>query len=161
MNSPPQHRLRLMPSFIEIIMEYAGEPDSILDVGCGPLRGAFKKRFGDRYTGLDLPSSPYPKDCEGDAGALPFGDDSFDAVTAWSVIEHLPCPYGGIMEMVRVARRVVLMTTDLSPHDRDGDPTHLYCWTPKILGHLLRRTGRRSAVRVGDRFPQILGVIWK
>lgn len=154
-------RLRLVPAFLKTIRRFTNDSESILDIGCGCLYDSFKKQFGARYTGLDTEDSEWPRDVTGDAHDLKFADDSFDVVTAWSVIEHLLCPYAGIMEMVRVSRRVVLLNTDFTRQDQDGDPTHLYCWTPKILRQLLARTGYPYEVRISPTFPRFLGLIWK
>lgn len=54
---------------------------------------------------------------EGDATALPFDSNSFDAVTSTQVIEYLEDPASGIAEIYRALRpggRVVLLDTDWS-----------------------------------------------
>jgi SAM-dependent methyltransferase len=40
----------------------------------------------------------------GDARRLPFADASFDAVTLWDVLEHLPDPHAAIAEVARCTR---------------------------------------------------------
>ena len=49
-----------------------------------------------------------------DAGALPFSDDAFDAALAVLTIHHWPDWRRGLREMRRVARRVVVLTFDLT-----------------------------------------------
>ena len=58
---------------------------------------------------------------------LPFADDSFDAVLASEVLEHLVRPVEAIAELLRVARKYVIMTSleALSVG-----------WWPRLLSHL-------------------------
>nr|WP_269781668.1 MerR family transcriptional regulator [Nocardia bovistercoris] len=46
------------------------------------------------------------------AESLPFADRSFDAAMAVSTVHHWSDPFGGLREMRRVARRVVVLTFD-------------------------------------------------
>jgi SAM-dependent methyltransferase len=48
------------------------------------------------------------------AESLPFEDQSFDAAMAFSTIHHWQDPIAGLLEMRRVARRVVVFTFDTS-----------------------------------------------
>jgi SAM-dependent methyltransferase len=48
------------------------------------------------------------------AQRLPFEDQSFDAAMAFATIHHWPDPIAGLLEMRRVARRVVVFTHDTS-----------------------------------------------
>jgi SAM-dependent methyltransferase len=48
------------------------------------------------------------------ADSLPFADQSFDAAMAFSTIHHWQDPIAGLLEMRRVARRVVVFTHDSS-----------------------------------------------
>jgi SAM-dependent methyltransferase len=54
----------------------------------------------------------------GTAESLPFEDQSFDAAMAFATIHHWQDPIAGLREMRRVARRVVLFTSDFSDPDR-------------------------------------------
>lgn len=131
-------RERLVPTFVKFIEQLHPNPENILDVGCGPLRDAFRRQYGKRYTGLDLLNTPYPKDIVGDAHKMPrLKDQSYDVVTAWSVLEHLHNPAIALKEMFRITRHVLIISTDLTRQDQDGDPTHLYCWTPKVFRQFL------------------------
>ncbi len=46
------------------------------------------------------------------AESLPFDDQSFDAAMAFATVHHWQDPIGGLLEMRRVARRVVVFTCD-------------------------------------------------
>ncbi len=48
------------------------------------------------------------------AEGLPFPDRSFDAAMAIATVHHWPDPIGGLRELRRVARRVVVLTFDLA-----------------------------------------------
>lgn len=136
------NRDHLIPMFRKMIGWYDDGVGGILDVGCGRLHQAFKKTYGERYTSLDLPSTPFPKSVEGDAHNLSrFADGGFHIVTMFSVIEHLKEPYKALKEATRVAKRVVIITTDLTEADKDRSDNHYYAWTPKTLNHLLNEFG--------------------
>jgi hypothetical protein len=120
---------------------------------------AFHRRFGERYSGLDLPTRTCPKDYEGDVENLQFLDNSFDIVTAWSVLEHLTNPFIGLSEMVRVARKAVLVSTDYTEKDKNQSNNHLYCWTQKIFHQFLSKTNLR--VKVWIEADILFGLIWK
>jgi SAM-dependent methyltransferase len=69
----------------------------------------------------------------GTAESLPFEDQSFDAAMAFATIHHWQDPIAGLLEMRRVARRVVVFTNDASDADRfwlnrDYLPEHNDLW---------------------------------
>ncbi len=81
---------------------------SVLDVGGRTaLLRAFLPR--DRVTLVDLEASPEPGLVLGDGARLPFATASFDAVTAFDTLEHVPPPRreAFVAECRRVARRYV------------------------------------------------------
>ena len=51
------------------------------------------------------------------AESLPFEDQSFDVAMAFATVHHWPDPIAGLMEMRRVARRVVVFTHETSDAD--------------------------------------------
>lgn len=89
-----------------------------IDVGCG--NGAFTELVVERCApaevrGIDpsegqlafartRPAARVAKFCRGDAMALPFSADAFDAPTMALVIFFVPDPAKGVAEMVRVVR---------------------------------------------------------
>lgn len=152
------HRSNLIPSFIKIIEYYNPKPESILDVGCGRLQKYFKRKYGEKYTGSDL--TGVECDYKADAHSLPFEDNSYEVVTAWSLLEHVNHPLIVLKEMSRVASKIVLLTTDFTKTDQNTDNSHLYCWTPKVFGQLLKKTGYKTMAKVIDHPKSLLGVIW-
>ena len=100
--------------------------DRVLDMGCGGGRHAFALyRRGADVTALDLdeaelkdvaamfaamaeagevPLGAQARTVRGSAYDLPFADDSFDAVIAAEVLEHLPQDQTAMRELFRVVR---------------------------------------------------------
>jgi len=153
----------LLPLFKKIIGRYDDGYSRILDVGCGSLCEPFIKIYGERYVGLDVPSSLYPKTglwVEGDAHDLSqYPDNSFDIVTMFSVLEHLYDPYVGLSEAIRVAKKVVIITTDYMQTDKDRAVDHYYAWTPKTLLHLLTLFGKAKTWTEGSIVPSVMDVL--
>ncbi len=84
----------------------------LLDVGCGikPYEALFKNVSG--YVGVEYPStagSHYADDTRadvwGDAQALPFPAESFDAALSLQLLEHLPEPAAHLNEIFRALKK--------------------------------------------------------
>ncbi len=114
----------------------------VLDVGCGSGRNLELLRPFGRVRGLE-PEGPGLEACRarglgpqeviaGAADALPFGDASFDLVTALDVLEHLDCDQKGVAELHRVLKPGghVLITV----------PAYRFLWSihDEALGHRRR-----------------------
>ena len=91
-----------LKSFIE---RYHLQDKQCLEIGCG--RGAFQDIVAD-YTGVDFSESvrpylhkPFHK---ASATALPFDDNTFDAIWSYAVLEHIPGPDMALREMRRVLK---------------------------------------------------------
>ncbi|MBK5292066.1 MAG: class I SAM-dependent methyltransferase [Acidobacteriia bacterium] len=88
-----------------LIRAYGLEKRKVLEVGSGT--GTLQDLVPD-YTGLDLASSVqryYHKPfVAASATAMPFADNSFDAIWSIWVVEHIPEPERALMEMRRVLK---------------------------------------------------------
>ena len=123
---------RLMTGFhgaLDELWEQAA-PESALDVGCGEgvLDGALRRaaRRQVRWWGSTSTTrscAPSGTRARGRTSSsarsagpdLPFADDEFDIACAIEVLEHVPDPERTLAEMVRVARRHVLVSVPREP----------------------------------------------
>jgi ubiquinone/menaquinone biosynthesis C-methylase UbiE len=133
------------------------EPARILDVGSGrgvflwPLLEAFPAvpvTAIDRSTGHAAEIAAVARGgirtlsvLRADAGALPFPDRAFDAVTALEIMEHIARPEPAAREIVRVARRFVVVSVPSRP---DDNPEHLRLFTKASLESLWLGAGARK-----------------
>jgi SAM-dependent methyltransferase len=101
----------------DIVLSREERGTSLLDVGC---RGCELQKYvkgSVRYSGVDLIQNgeknvDHVLDVE---KGLPFGDGSYDIVVALDLIEHLNDLQGGLEEMLRVARKtMVVMVPNLA-----------------------------------------------
>jgi ubiquinone/menaquinone biosynthesis C-methylase UbiE len=134
------------------------EPESLLDVGCG--EGVLTQRWArriapGRVVGIDLDdpllaaewaarAEPNLEYRVQPAENLPFADDEFDTVTAIEVLEHVPDPAHTLAEMVRCARRHVLISVPREPLWRIVNMARGAYWrqlgnTPGHVNHFSRR----------------------
>jgi ubiquinone/menaquinone biosynthesis C-methylase UbiE len=93
-------------------------PRAVLEIGKGSgFVSAYLKSHGINTTALDVEPELYPE-VVGSVLALPFREGSYDVVSSFEVLEHLPYAAFGkaLTEMKRVARlRVLLSLPDISP----------------------------------------------
>ena len=121
---------------------------NVLDIACGTgLVAARVAKYGARVVGLDFSKAmlalararhPSIKFDEGDAEALPYADDTFDAVVSNFGIHHVPRPPLALREAYRVLRdggRVAFTVW--------ADPAENIAW--KLLFDALARHGDPSA----------------
>lgn len=142
---------------------------TLLDVGAGSGFSSMYYPDGIRVVACDyaagmLSSNPAPDRVRCSADRLPFADGSFDAVTCWELLHHLPDPVAALAEMWRVARRRLIVFEPNRIH-----PGHLVLgltrpeeraslrFTPGHLRRLVRagcgRTGLHE--RCGLLFPNV------
>jgi len=117
------------------------ESPRVLDIGCGGGATLVMLSQAGRAIGLDRAEEAlrlsrsrgrFPLVC-GTAERLPFADDSFDAVTALDVLEHIPDERAAVAEIARVCARggLVIITVPAyqslwSEHDEALDHIRRY-----------------------------------
>jgi ubiquinone/menaquinone biosynthesis C-methylase UbiE len=167
---------RLMAGFDGALDELWAEaaPDSALDVGCG--EGVLTERFAERLgtgqvLGVDLDDPKLRAEWDRRARPnldfralsgpdLPFAKDEFDIACAIEVLEHVPDPERTLAEMVRVARRHVLVSVPREPlwralnllrgayvRDLGNTPGHMNHWTRGAFLDFVNRHGQIVAIR--------------
>ena len=108
-----------LSKFEEVARRLAPDARSVLDIGCrdGILRKYLPREVS--YAGVDLSPGPnVTRVCNLEQG-IPFADSSFDAVVALDVLEHVDNVWFAFDEMVRVARRQVMVVLPNSYHFRE------------------------------------------
>jgi SAM-dependent methyltransferase len=138
---------------------YGVWPESLLDVG--PGRGVFLWPLLEAFPGLRVHARdllerriaridavarggfPGLTAAVGDVTRLDDPDDAHDVVTALEVLEHVPDVARAVTEVVRVARRWVLISV---PSHADDNPGHLHLLTRERITALTRAAGAGRAV---------------
>jgi SAM-dependent methyltransferase len=143
-------------------------PTSLLDAGCG--EGEMLRRgvvpAGARTVLLDRRKDSVAHTL-GSVDALPFANASFDVVTCFEVLEHLPDPAAAVRELMRVARRAVVVSVPYEPWFRVGNvlrgkhlsgfgnhPEHVQHWNLRSFGKFLGESV--PEVRLIEAFPWII-----
>jgi SAM-dependent methyltransferase len=150
-------------------MHWAGqEQGRLLDVGCGAgyfLSGM--RRHGWEVSGLEvsrraaqIAERDYGLEVRvGELGSMAFAASSFDVVTLWNVLEHLPSPKGDLRIIHDILRPGGLLAFGI-PNAASLDarvfgrfwagldmPRHLHVFAPEALGRMLTELGFRVAGR--------------
>ena len=112
---------------------------------------------------------PTASGIRGDAGMLPFADQSVDVVTCLEVLEHLEAPERAVTELARICRGRCIVSVPWEPYFRLGNlcrgkdigrwgnnPEHVQHFRPSTLRLLLRRHFREA--NVSSCFPWIVAV---
>ncbi len=166
----PEHEDASSPWY-QLVREQIGNVSGqrILEVACG--HGGYVKELasaGALVTGCDfslaalrvgkeklraLANGTSAELIQGDAQALPFGDESFDLVVSCETIEHVPDVRRALREMWRVARpgaKLFLTTPNYAnlmglydlyarvrhPGRKDDQPFDRRQWFPQIRGYV-------------------------
>jgi SAM-dependent methyltransferase len=127
-----------------LVEDAIGDARRVLDVGCAG--GRLTHRLGAVGVEPSPPSPTHAPMARAVAGALPFGDDRFDAVVSSCSIKHWPDVAAGMTECRRVLRPGgVLVVVEM---DRDGTLLDLRRWAD--LTHVPRPL-RRAYARFDQR----------
>ncbi len=136
--------------FYEQKLKIISEAGKVLDVGGGMKFGKYLAKYknlfeSDNYTVLDKEPS-YKPDIVGDIHALPFPDQSFDAMVCNAVLEHVEDPKLAVSEVYRVLRsggKVLASVPFLYPyHAEKGIYKDFYRYSKDGLGYLFRNFSR-------------------
>ncbi len=161
---------RFLASLEELLASTA--PESLLDVGCG--EGVLAQRWARRWPALEIVAvdrEPLSSEWESrrepnlrfgvaDARALPFADGEFDIVCGIELLEQVPTAAPALAELVRVARRAVLVSVPREPLWRalnvlrgayvgwlGNPPGHVNHFSRRAFVRLAGEHGRVHAVR--------------
>jgi SAM-dependent methyltransferase len=142
---------------------------SLLDVGAGSGFSSIYYPERIRVVACDyaagmLAGNPTREKLVSSAYGLPFADHAFDAVSCWELLHHLDDPVAAVREMLRVARRkvVIFEPNRINPGHiclglmRENERQSLK-FTPGHLRRLVTAAGGRIAFhkRGGLLFPNI------
>jgi len=174
----------LIGRFFERISGVLGEvqPQSILDAGCGEgellRRGVLGAAFStvsldrnrDALAEIRTHTAGTHPVC-GSVLQLPFARGSFDAVLCLEVLEHLEDPAAAVRELLRVARKAVVLSVPYEPYFRLGNllrgkylgrlgnhPEHIQHWNMRRLRRFLEPAVREMPceIKLAEAFPWIV-----
>lgn len=121
-------------------LELAGKGESILELGCGlspfldRARDNFKHCVGIDFSEETLKKArkefPNVSYYHSSAISTPFPENYFDVCVAGELIEHLEEPNKLLTEMIRIAKRKVIISTAKMEYN---DPEHLWEFFKKDL----------------------------
>lgn len=146
------------PRIAEQIWAALGDAETVLNVGAGT--GSYEPP-ARQVTAVE-PSAVMRSQRRPDAApclaaaaeSLPFEDQSFDAAMAVATVHHWQDPIAGLLEMRRVARRVVVFTFDLSSLSQFWLTRD---YLPELTGLLAGRPSLAEQVRaIGARVEPVL-----
>jgi SAM-dependent methyltransferase len=153
-------------------------PESVLDAGCGEgfVATMLRRRLpGLRLSGFDVSpgavrlaarANPAASFVTASIFALPYLDDAFDVVGCFEVLEHQANPLPALRELVRVARRAVVLSVPHEPffcwanaargknwdvRPRGSDPDHRQWWSRAAFGAFVSQ--ELDVAWLGGSFP--------
>jgi SAM-dependent methyltransferase len=171
-----------VPERIPLFQAAVGRGRRVLDLGC--RSGAFTRHFldGNQVVGVDVDRAALAKAAElgiepvlGSAEEpLPFEDESFDAVVAGELLEHLRFPETVVAEARRVLKLGGVLVGSVPNAFRiqsrlrfvrglqpEEDPTHLHMYSDSDIRRLLADFADVQISFVGGRYrrlhPRLLG----
>jgi ubiquinone/menaquinone biosynthesis C-methylase UbiE len=139
------YKIWLFRGLIKILRKYIHR-GRVLELGCA--RGYFVEMLesaGYQAVGIDISYTALSRGVknidkvETDAESLPFSSNSFDAIVAIHVLEHLPSPYKALLECSRVLKRRGLLLA-ITP-DKES-------LIAKLAFHMVRYTALKNPYHV-------------
>jgi ubiquinone/menaquinone biosynthesis C-methylase UbiE len=154
---------RELPRVSRVISILKGlNPRTIADIGCGrgmflwPLVSEFpttmiaaideNPKHADRAKVIGNGTGEYLDGHNMGATKLWWGDKAMDCITALEVLEHIPDYEKAISEIMRVARKNVIISV---PSKEDDNPEHINLFTADQLEKLFVKHGAVSVKRMG------------
>jgi len=162
------HNSHLSMGYLKAILGEIDPQDTILDVACGSgvltkyLNGSGKAEGCDfskesvKFVNDKLGIKTFHCDLNKD---IPKEDESYDVLVATELLEHLTDPKKTVKDMVRVAKRKVIVSV---PYD-NGKPQseeHKWLFTPKDIAEMLKPYGKYT-VMVETEMDRIIGIVEK
>jgi SAM-dependent methyltransferase len=165
-----------VPERIPLFLAAVGQGRRVLDLGC--RSGALTRHFleGNDVVGVDVDRAALEKATGLGIEAvqanveepLPFEDESFDAVVAGELLEHVRFPDGLVAEAFRVLRREGVFVGSVPNAYRlqgrlrflrgrppEDDPTHLHMYSPGQIRQLLAVFRDVRVTFVGGRYRRL------
>ncbi len=146
----------------------------VLEIGCGDgsvLEELGRREIGTSRTGMDISSSAVElaaarpgisaAQCF-DGARIPSQEESYDLVVATHVLEHVPAPEPLVTELVRVARRALVVEVPLERNIAARRPAaraasesagHLHLFDRAHVREMVTRTGWSIQAELLDPLP--------
>jgi SAM-dependent methyltransferase len=147
----PECTVDTLEGYHEALQAHVPERGRLLDLGCGDNTGLARYRTpGREVWGADLQPHPglqHPRWFRqlGAYGDIPFGDETFDLVSACWVLEHIAAPTRFLREVNRVLRPGGWFVA-LTPNGR-----HYATWLIRLLDCLPHRLTQEIVYRLYQR----------
>ncbi len=152
----PEEILRKQEYQLELKWQYVKDlpTGKMLDVGC--MKGEFAHYMSKRGWGvrglefsLRVPNSFQIEMFYGDLENAPYENESFDLITLWAVLEHMPNPrqvLEKVHHLLKPGGRLILCVPNFASFcgwfmRQDDIPRHLIFFTPETLVRMCYATG--------------------
>ena len=153
--------------YVQFVSGVARSGGRALDVGCGSgWSSSLISEAGFDTTGLDLNRAAFEVSesarlhfAVGDAMELPFPDASFDVVSAYQTLEHVPDPKRALGEFARVLRpggTVAIVGPNLITPLANVRALLLYVWRNRPLKTIFVRTPEMAHHPFGNTLPELV-----